>query len=315
MYSTSHHGWNRAPTGGTHRAVTVADAAHEELFQANLDEGQRLDPSIAEITVAEACALFPPLRQDRFVRAMIEPDSRDIDVAGLHQTFLRGFRALGGEVVPSFRVDSATRPHPGGGNRSWRVASTVGAIEADVVINAAGAWGDLVAETAGVKPLGLAPKRRTAFMVGSDYPDSARWPMVATVEHSWYAKPDGPQLLCSPANEDPAPPSDVKPEETDIALAIETINADTTLGIRSVRSAWAGLRTFSPDRGLVLGPDPDQGDFYWCVGQGGIGIQTAPAAGRYLAELILHGRAGRWADEAGIDPGELDPARFNHRSE
>lgn len=292
-------------------ALTVADADHEAQFETNLSKGREYDDSITELDLDQAAERFPPLRADRFVRAMIEPNASDIDVAGLHQAFVRGIRALDGRIVTSFRVDAATRPAKGvGAGANWLVASTAGTIEADIVVNAAGAWGDVVAATAGVAPIGLTPMRRTAFMVACDRPGLDTWPLAATVQHSWYTKPDGPQLLCSPANEDPTEPANAKPDELDIAIAIDRINSDTTLGIRSIRSSWAGLRTFTPDRGMALGPDPDHPDFVWCVGQGGIGIQTAPAAGRYVADLVGSGRPGPWADDYGIDRYLLEPGRF-----
>ncbi len=285
--------------------LTVADAAQEDYFQQLLVDGQHYDDTIAEIDIAEACRLFPPLRPGRFTRAMVEPNSADIDVAGLHQTFVRGFRAAGGEIRTNYRLDAATRAGSG-----WSVETTSGIVEADVIVNAAGAWGDVVARRAGVAPIGLQPMRRTAFMVGHDHPEMGQWPLVASVEHSWYLKPDGPQLLCSPANEDPMEPCDVKAEELDVALAIERINDATTLGIRSVRSSWAGLRTFTSDRSMVVGADDAEPSFIWCVGQGGTGIQTAPAVGRLVADLVGDGAPGAWCGDVGLDPSSLGVARL-----
>jgi D-arginine dehydrogenase len=133
-------------------------------------------------------------------------------------------------------------------------------------------------------------------------PDSAGWPLVTDAEHSFYFKPDGVQLLCSPADETPSRPVDARPEDVDIALAIERINDVTDLGIRSVRSSWAGLRTFAPDGSMVIGPDPEEETFLWLVGQGGTGIQTAPAAARLLAELLT--------GTPSMSPVPFDPARF-----
>ena len=164
------------------------------------------------------------------------------------------------------------------------------------VVNAAGAWGDVVAAMFGIPPVGLTPRRRTAFMTPSPYDGSADWPMVVDVAHRWYTKPDGTQFLCSPADQTPSPPCDAKAEEIDVAMAIDLINQSTTLGIRTVSSAWAGLRTFAPDESMVIGPDPRVPGFVWCVGQGGTGIQTAPAAGRLLADLTLDGAPSSFFD-------------------
>jgi D-arginine dehydrogenase len=131
-------------------------------------------------------------------------------------------------------------------------------------------------------------------------PESAEWPLVTDADHSFYFKPDGVQLLCSPADETPSEPVDARPEDVDIALAIERINEVTSLGIRSIRSSWAGLRTFAPDGSMVIGPDPDEPTFHWLVGQGGTGIQTAPAAAELLADLVIEGSTTT----------AFDPARF-----
>jgi D-arginine dehydrogenase len=183
------------------------------------------------------------------------------------------------------------------------------------VVNASGAWGDLVAEAAGIEPVGLQPRRRTAFMVPlSALPDTARtdthdWPMLVNVDHDWYVKPDGAQFLCSPADQTPSAPVDARAEELDVALAIERINAETRLRITSVASVWAGLRTFAPDESMVIGPDPANRSFVWCVGQGGTGIQTAPAAGRLTAALAL-GDDDDIMSTPGLDLAALSAQRF-----
>ena len=235
-----------------------------------------------EVDVDEAMRLFPPLRRERIHRAIVEPDSADIDVGALHQAFVRGFRRAGGQIATSTRVDAATPDGDG-----WRLDTTDGPVGADIVVNCAGAWGDMVATTAGVEPVGLQPMRRTAFMVDGPGLDTTGWAFVGDIDLDWYLRDDGPQMLCSLAEENPSDPCDPKPEEVDVALAIERLNEATTLDIRSVNSAWVGLRTFAPDRSMVIGPDPNQPTFVWCVGQGGTGIQTAPGAGRLTAELAL----------------------------
>jgi D-arginine dehydrogenase len=169
------------------------------------------------------------------------------------------------------------------------VSTDDGRFEADVIVNTAGAWGDEIAALAGARPVGLRPLRRTAFTVAAP-PDSDRWPLVHGIDGTFYFKPESAgQLLCSPADETPSPPCDARPEEIDVARAIDRINEATTLAIRHVRAQWAGLRTFAPDRVLVLGFDDIVDGFVWHVGQGGTGIQTAPAAGRAVASLVLDG--------------------------
>lgn len=292
--------------------LTLGRAGQEAAIDGLLAAGTAINPDISEITPAEAGRLVPAVRVDQFTRAVIEPHSSDIDVAELLQCFVRGFKAAGGTVSTSKRVDAAT-PNPGPGSRGdhgWQLETTDGTVGADVVVNAAGAWGDVVAETAGMQPVGLTPMRRTAFMVASRWDDSASWPMIADVDLDWYVKPDGVQFLCSPAEENPSEPTDARPSEIDVAIAIDRINAATTLDIRSVRSSWTGLRTFVADRAMVLGPDPEAPSFVWCVGQGGTGIQTSPAAGRLVADLCLDGAPGPHFDGFGLDLAGLSPARL-----
>jgi D-arginine dehydrogenase len=283
----------------------VARPDQISVLDKQLEEGRAINPAIATVTAAEAIELAPFLRSELVAAAIYEPDASDIDVAGLHQTFVRGFRANGGTIATTRRVDAARRDGDG-----WVIETATGDVAAGVIVNAAGAWGDVVATTAGVRPMGLEPKRRTAFMIASPFEGSEHWPLVANADHDWYANPDGAQFLCSPADETPSEPCDAKAEEIDIALAIERINEATTLNIRSVASSWAGLRTFSPDRSMIIGPDPDQPDFHWCVGQGGTGIQTAPGAGQLAADLIVRGTPGSSFDNVGLDLSGLLPDRL-----
>jgi D-arginine dehydrogenase len=285
--------------------VMVASADQSMAVDALLADVAADRRTMLEITPSEAVEHVPVLRPDPIDRAVIEPTSADIDVAGLHQVFVRGIRRRGGGIRTSARVDVAEPDGDG-----WRVTTTQGVFGADLIVDAAGAWGDVVARTAGVEAIGLRPLRRTAFTVAAPGPEAARWPLFADIEHRWYAKPDGSQLLCSPGDETPSEPCDARPEEIDIAIAIERINAATTLGIRSVAASWAGLRTFSPDGSMVIGPDPDHPSFVWCVGQGGTGIQTAPGAGQLVADLVTHGRPGTAFGDAGLDLAGLLPDRL-----
>lgn len=274
-------------------------------FERVLGEGQAVNQEIVEIAAAEAKALFPPLNQELIDRALYEPGSADIDVAGLHQAFVRGLTRAGGTIETSRRVTGLDRNSSG-----WSVSTTTGPLHADLIVNAAGAWGDEVASLAGLATVGLQPRRRTAFMIPARHDPVGREPLVADIDHRWYLKRDGAQYLCSPADETPMEPCDAKPEEIDIAIAIDRINEATTLDIRTVRSSWAGLRTFSPDETMVIGPDPDQPSFIWCVGQGGTGIQTSPAGGQLVADLALDGSAGPLFADVDLDVDMLRPDRF-----
>lgn len=286
--------------------LTFGHADQDEIMDDRLAAGLAINPHISELSVAEAAELFPPLRREAITRVIYEQGSYNIDVSLLHQAFVRGLRALGGEIAVLTRVENGVRQDGAG----WILDTTDGRRSADIVVNAAGAWGDVVARSAGVEPVGLIPKRRTAFMVNSRWEDSAEWPMAAEAELAWYLKPDGPQFLCSPGDETPSDPVDAKPEEVDVAMAIDRINADTTLDIRSVRSSWAGLRTFTEDGSMVIGPDPECPTFVWSVGQGGTGIQTAPAAGQLVADLSLDGAPSGYFDQVTLDLAGLGPERL-----
>jgi D-arginine dehydrogenase len=194
---------------------------------------------------------------------------------------------------------------------AWHVETSSGAIyQAGIVVNAAGAWGDEVAALANVAPLGLIPKRRTAAIVDPSPWNAEHWPMVLDVSENWYARPEArTRLMVSPADETPTYPHDVQPEEIDIAIGIDRMRQALDIQVRRIEHSWSGLRTFTPDGSLAFGWDRDQDGFFWCVGQGGYGIQTAPAAGRLAAALVL----GHNPDDAAAAVAAIDPGRFRGR--
>ncbi len=256
------------------------------------------------LTVDRVTDLMPAMRRDWVAGGLYEPSGADIDVAALHQAFVRLARRYDAEIVAGSPVTEVARSGTG-----WRVVAGDRIVDAGAIVDAAGAWGDEVAVMAGVDPIGLQPLRRTAFMVPGST-ESSRWPMVVEADENWYLRPDGVQFLCSLAEEVPSFPMDAKPRMEDIALAIERINEATTLDIRTVNSEWAGLRTFAPDRDLVIGEDPTAPGFHWLVGLGGIGVQTSPAYGALLASLAVGGPLPEELAAAGADPERTSPARF-----
>jgi D-arginine dehydrogenase len=253
---------------------------------------------------AQVVGHVPAMRPDWLSGGLLEPSGADIDVAGLHQAFVRIARSHDAEIITGAPVVAIDRR-----NGQWVVSSGDNEVAADALVNAAGAWGDRIADLADVAPLGLQPMRRTAFMVPGGE-TSALWPMVVEANERFYFRPDGVQFLCSLAEEVPSQPMDARPQMEDVALAIERINEATTFGIRTVSSQWAGLRTFSPDRDLVIGEDPTAPEFYWLVGQGGIGIQTSPAYGKLLACLATGEPLPEQFSAVGVDPERTSPARF-----
>ena len=285
----------------THRRAILNLAPEDQrgLLEKTLAEGQGLEP----ISVAEARALVPAIRPDYAVGASIERDAFDIDVAGLHQGFLRQVKAQGGVLALRHRAGRVWREAG-----LWHAETSSGEVfSAPVLVNAAGAWGDEVAKLAGVAPIGLQPKRRTALIIDPAPHDSTNWPLVGDVAHSWYARPEArSKLMVSPADETDTEPSDAQPDELDVAIAVDRMQQGLDIEVRRVEHRWAGLRTFTPDRGLALGPCAEAG-FFWMCGQGGYGIQTAPAAGRLLAHLVRGTEP-----EADIAPAirPTDPRRF-----
>ncbi len=282
----------------------VADPGGFDQLTAIAEKGQSNGAGSVLLNPDAALDRMPLMDPDWLAGALLEPSGADIDVASLHQAFVRIARHHGAEIITGFGVTTIER----NGSR-WTVIADDSRFDADVVVNAAGAWGDAIASMAGIDPIGLQPFRRTAFMVPGDS-QYADLPMIVEVGENWYLKPDGVQILCSLAEETPQPPQDAKPQMEDVALAIDRINQATTLDIRSVNSQWAGLRTFAPDRDLVIGEDPTAPGFFWLVGQGGIGIQTSPAYGGLLAALATDSALPEELENAGVEPDRTSPARF-----
>ena len=293
-----------APLLSDRGVMWVADSKGLRDLEAKAEMGRANGAENELIDREEVMLRMPAMRPEWVAGGLFEPSGADIDVAALHQAFVRIARSHDAEVVTSSPVSSITRR-----GSKWLVRAGTRSWVTPTVINASGAWGDVVAELAGVAPIGLQPYRRTAFMVpGSE--ESAGWPMVVETHENWYLRPDGVQFLCSLAEEVPSEPTDPRPRMEDVALAIERINEATTLGIRTVNSQWTGLRTFAPDRDLVIGEDPTAAGFHWLVGLGGIGVQTSPAYGALLASLAIGQPVPEALARAGVDPERTSPARF-----
>lgn len=255
------------------------------------------------LTAAEAEAQVPILRGERLAGAVAEPGARAIDVDALLQAYLRGVKARGGRLICETPVTALARTDAG-----WRVSTPQEDLSADVVVNAAGAWGDPVAALAGIAPVGLVPKRRTAILIEAPS-DPQGWPMVIDIAEAWYLKPDAGLLLASPADETPVPPQDAQPDEMDVAICVDRIETATTLQVKRIRHKWAGLRSFVADGVPVVGFDPDAPGFFWLVGQGGYGIQTASALARLSAALVLGQPVPADILGEGLTPADLAPRR------
>lgn len=285
------------------------------LLAARADQRAALERTFAECsalvgnlelwTGARVRQRVPVFSEAQVDGGLWEPDAMDIDVHALHQGFLRGLRARGGEVVCNAEVIALERDGAG-----WVVATRAERCAAPIVVNAAGAWADEIGRLAGAGPIGLVPKRRTAITF--DPPRSVsveRWPAVIDVDERWYFKPDAGRILASPADETPSAPCDAQPDEYDVAVLIDRITTATTLSIPRIHAKWAGLRSFVADKTVVAGFDPRRRGFFWLAGQGGYGIQTAPATARVAAALVRGEPLPADVQALGVDAGDLAPDR------
>ncbi|HET7595245.1 MAG TPA: FAD-dependent oxidoreductase [Stellaceae bacterium] len=285
--------------------MMIARASDAARFERDVAEGKRFAPNLRVLTQSEALALCPALRDEWTGHAFLEPDAMDMDVHAIHQGFLRGLKAMGGSIVTDAAAQAITA-----GDDGWQVETRAGRYTAPILVNAAGAWADEVATLAGLPLLGFTPKRRTAVIVEVDPIPSPAWPMVVDIAETFYFKPESGRLLISPADETMMSAADVQPDEIDIAEAVARLEAATRLTVRRVLRKWAGLRTFAPDRTLVIGPDALAPGFVWMAGQGGYGIQTAAAAGRAAATLVRGGALPSDLAELGLVAAELLPNRL-----
>lgn len=290
------------------------------LTVAGQDELQLLDEAWAtlsktnsrgrRLSAEEALSLVPSLRPDKVRTAILEPDSFDMDVNAIHQGYLRGYKRSGGELLTHADVTAIERV-----GEQWQARTASGEVyQAPVLINAAGAWCDVVAGLAGVAPIGLVPKRRSALTFAAPAGvDTRGWPLVLAADESVYFKPDAGALLASPVNEDATHPQDVQPEELDIALAMHGLETWTTLPVRPSHT-WAGLRSFVADGDLVGGFDAHAPGFFWCAAQGGYGIQTSAAMGEACAALARGLPLPEHIAACGLTADMLSPVRKTLRA-
>lgn len=280
-------------------ALTIARAGQEAALDTFTARFAALGVRIERLDRAAVAARIPGLRPG-WVGGALEPDCCDIDVARLHQDYLAAARRGGAELWTSARLVAAER----GAEPGWTLALGDGRkLQAATLVNAAGAWADAVAALAGASPLGIQPYRRTVAQLRTTPAAGASLPLVLDLAEKFYFKPEAGRLWLSPHDETPSPPCDAAPEELDVALAISRLERVVDWRVEQVEHRWAGLRSFAPDRLPVYGFDPRVSGFFWFAGQGGFGIQTAPAAAAIGAALLGVG-------ESPLDPAAYSPARF-----
>ncbi len=256
---------------------------------------------LERLTAAQAVELVPILRPEPIVAAVLERDAHDIDVDRMLQGYARLLRDRGGRVICG--AAASIRREEG----SWQVHAADETVRAPILVNAAGAWADEVAEAAGVGRIGITPMRRSAAILPlpNEY-SGAHWPLFGSVAEAWYAKPEAGKMMVSPADEDPVEPHDAWPDDMVLAEGLHRYEQAVTLPVTRVERSWAGLRSFAPDRSPVVGFDPACEGLFWLAGQGGYGVQTAPALSRLAASLCL----GQAPVLAKTVTDALSPVRF-----
>ncbi|HEV2748830.1 MAG TPA: FAD-dependent oxidoreductase [Allosphingosinicella sp.] len=288
-----------SPRGALH----IADAAGGAALDALCREFAGSGVSMVRLGREDLENLVPGLRHG-WDAGVLEGSCTDIDVAALHAAYLKAARRRGAILWSDARLVAANR-----GSGRWLLDTQAGAAEAAVIVDAAGAWADEIALLAGAAPLGVQPYRRTIAQLRTDPPARADLPLVIDALGRFYFKPEaGGRLWLSPHDETVCPPCDAAAEEYDVALAIDRFQQVVDWKVERVEHSWAGLRSFAPDRLPVYGFEPGVEGFFWCAGQGGFGIQTAPAAAKLAAALLLDARPDPLV--AGIDPRPYRPGRF-----
>lgn len=302
FYDTPSAGFAGNPLLTPLGALFFGDSSTAARVEQLLDEVA--DPSrLVALSGAQAREILPVLGP-QVVAAAYEKNARSIDVHALHQGFIRGLRANGGTLQTDAQVIAVSR------TKGWEVETEKGRFHAPVVINASGAWSDDIAELAGVTPLGLRPLRRTALTFRPDGVDYRGWPIAVEISEAFYIKPEGGLLMLSPADETPSPPCDAQPEEFDVANAVEILESWTSLKVPRIEHKWAGLRTFTRDRIPAAGFDDKADGFFWLVGQGGCGIQTAPGLGMFVAALAQGRAIPPELADLGLNAADLAVARL-----
>jgi D-arginine dehydrogenase len=289
-------------------ALFFADEAHLGEARAHFEAVRALVPSVEWVPGDALARHLPCLAPDRWVGGFFEPGAMDLDVHAIHQGFVRGLRARGGAVRTNAEALRVTRAEG-----VWTLATAAGDFTAPILVNAAGAWADVVARLAGAPAIGLRPLRRTVIVVDAPH-DVSRWPFAASVDEELYLKPESGRLLVSPSDETPSAPCNAAPDDYDVAVTVDRLERATTLRVSHVRHRWAGLRSFVADRTPVIGPDRDCEGLVWLAAQGGYGIQIAPALARACRALAVGEQIPGDLAALGLGEGDLGPRRPALRS-
>lgn len=290
-----------APRG----ALFLAREGEQEALRRQGTELLRRGASVEVIPVEDALRLCPVLKTTEFALALHEQGCVDIDTGALMAGYLKGFRRRGGRLLVDARAERLVRS----GGR-WTVTTAKGAIEAPVIVNAAGGWVRQVAQLAGLSDRNVVPFRRTALTF--DPPgdsDIRRWPMTFDLAETFYFKPEAGRIMVSPVDMAPSEPCDAQADELEVAIAVDRIERFTTMCVRTIKHRWGGLRSFASDHEPVIGPDPEEASFIWLAGQGGNGVMGAAAAARLAAQLALGDGVPSDLAALGISAAQVSPGR------
>jgi D-arginine dehydrogenase len=286
----------------TQRGSLVLEAVGQEQEAQNF-LAKAID--IVELSEAEARAMVPVLREGYATRGFLEAGTGALDVDLLHRGYLRLFKQRGGALKLQAGANKITKIAG-----QWHIKTPQGEFTAKLIVNASGAWGDQVADLAGVKPVGLIPKRRSIGVIAVPDYDLTKWPFMVDCAESWYTVPQSGKLLVSSADATPVIPHDAYADDEAIAIGIDRLMQATTLDVQRLEHSWGGLRTFSPDTAPVVGFDPSTDGFFWLVGQGGYGIQSSPALSRTAAAMVLKKEIPQDVLAAGLEIAQILPDRF-----
>jgi len=299
-------GFSDVPLMHPRGALFIARADQRIQLQELVKELSELSDDLRLVEPTQALTLCPVLNRGYVALAAQDPTVMDMDVNAIHQGYLRAARTKDAEIVTDAEVTALTRS-----NGHWQARTSAGEFRAPVVINAAGAWADVVAGLAGARKIGLQPKRRTVIVF--DAPaglDMAKYPIAADCSEQFYFKPESGRVLASPADETPVEPQDVQPEEIDVALVVDRVEQASTLKVGRIVRRWAGLRSFVKDKNPVVGFAPDAQGFFWLAGQGGYGIQTSYAMGLTAASLATGKGLPDAVKSYGLKESDLGPQRL-----
>jgi D-arginine dehydrogenase len=310
--AASHAFFTNPPTGFTdyplltpRGSLTVAGPGDEDRLTATLALSSPGN-DIELVSAADALSLAPLLRPEQVGAAAYEKGVMDMDVAALHQGYLRGLRQRGGTVVCSTRIENLEQRRG-----LWHLSAGDKTFTGRIVINAAGAWADEIGTMAGASSLRLVPKRRTAILVDPPLDlELGAMPAVEYIDGEAYFKPDAGKIMASPGDQTPAAPHDAQPDEWDVAVLVDWLERRTTLSIRRITHSWAGLRSFVDDQAPVVGFDARADNFFWLAGQGGFGIMMAPALSKATHGLIVEGTLPLELRDRGIQQRDLSPDRL-----